>query len=410
MGKHNTVFFVAWRYLMARKRHSAVNLITAVAAAGVMVATMALVCVLSVLNGFEETVVQAFGLFDPELKIEPSEGEMLNTDTIVLQKALENDNIEAVTMTLVQQGLAMYDGVQMPVTVMGVDDSFGKVVVIDSLMMGGAWRIESEGSYATVSVGVTSKLSILSDYVNPIELYVPRRGVRVNVARPDNAFRKGYIYATGNFAVQQENHDAATIMMPLDMMQMLYGREPNEVSAIWLKLKNANNIRKTERALQQQLGTHFKVLNQKEQQHDYYRIMKIEKWITFLILVFILLIAVCNIIGSLSMLLIDKKDDIATLHALGADSQMVFRIFAVEGWLISMVGAVTGVIAGIALCLLQQRYGLIRMSTEVFAPSYPVAIRWTDVLTVFATVLVLGALAAQYPARMLKRNDLTAKE
>ncbi|MDO4190799.1 MAG: FtsX-like permease family protein [Bacteroidales bacterium] len=405
MSNRKLISFVAWRYLFSHKRRSAINLITAISAMGVMVATMALVCVMSVLNGFEQMVEDAYCVFDPQLKIVPQNGETLQLDNASLQKALQQNNIKSYATTLQQQGLIMYDGLQMPVNVMGADNHFTNVVTLDSIMLGGAWKIYNDDSYAVVSAGITNHLAIISDYTNALELYVPKRGAKVNVARPDNAFRKGYIYVTGNFAVRQERFDENTIIIPLQYMQELYGRDSLTVSAVWIKLNDENSLKRVQREISRTLDDSMEVLNQQQQQKDYYRIMKIEKWITFLILAFILLIAVCNIIGSLSMLMIDKQKDIETLSNLGADRTLISHIFMVEGWMISAVGAVIGTLLGLALSIAQQHFGFIKMSTDVFAPSYPVCIKIGDIVLVFITVLTLGALAAYYPAHYLKRKE-----
>lgn len=405
MSNRRLISFVAWRYLFSRKRRSAINLITAISAMGVMVATTALVCVLSVLNGFEKMVESAYCVFDPDLKIVPAEGETLQLDDPTLLTALSQGDIVAHAVTLSQQGLVMYDEMQMPVQVLGVDNGFTQVVTLDSIMMSGAWKVYNDDNYGVVAAGITNRLGIVADYTTPMELYVPRRGARINIARPDNAFRKGYVYVTGNFGVRQERFDENTVVLPLRYMQDLYGRDSLTASAVWIKLDNAAHTKRAQREIARQLGSELRVLNQKEQQKDFYRIMKIEKWITFLILAFILLIAVCNIIGSLSMLMIDKQDDIVTLSNLGASHQLISRIFMVEGWLISGVGAVVGLVLGLLLSWLQMRFGFIKMSTGVFAPSYPVCIQAGDVLLVLVTVLTLGALAAQYPARYIKKTN-----
>lgn len=404
MSNRRLITFVAWRYLFSRKRRSAINLITAISAMGVMVATMALVCVMSVLNGFEKMVESAYCVFDPDLKIVPAEGETLTLDNPALVEALQQTDIVANAATLSQQGLVMYDEMQMPVQVLGADNAFADVVSLDSIMMGGAWKIYNNDNYAVVAAGITTRLGISADYVNPLELYVPKRGARINIARPDNAFRKGYIYATGCFGVRQERFDENTIVIPLSYMQELYDRDSLTASAVWIRLDNTSHTKRAQREIARTLGNDLRVLNQKEQQKDFYRIMKIEKWITFLILAFILLIAVCNIIGSLSMLMIDKQDDIETLSNLGASRRLISRIFMVEGWLISGVGAVVGLLLGLLLSWLQLRFGFIKMGTDVFSPSYPVAIHVGDVILVLLTVLFLGALAAQYPARYIEKS------
>jgi len=289
-------------------------------------------------------------------------------------------------------------------TVKGIDqDDFRKMTRIDDIMFDGDFVLFDGGFERIVpGIGVASTLGLGAFFLDPISLYAPRRTARVNLLRPEASFNRVSVFISGVFEVQPQ-YDDSYVLISLNQARSLFEYDEGIVSAVELKIADGVNHEQTKREIQQILGDRFRVRNRFEQQESFFRIMQMEKWMTYLILSFILLIASFNIIGSLSMLIIDKKKDIETLRNLGANNRLIKRIFLFEGWLISIVGALCGIFIGTLLCLLQQNFGLLRMGNYI-ADAYPVVVQVTDILVVFATVLVMGFVAAYYPVRYIQKQ------
>jgi len=392
------VLFVAFRYLFSKKSQIAINLISLISMFGVMVSTTALVCVLSVFNGLTDVIERSFSSFDPELKITVASGKTFDFEKIS-DKISSNENIAIFSKTLADNALIDYNENQTPVILKGVDENYKKVFSPDSLMVSGNfWLFNFDFDVAVVGYGLALRLGLGVDYVTPLTIYAPRREGKINVIRPDAAFKKGEIFVAGVFSANQQQDDNV-IIVPIDFTQNLYDYDSLTVSSVELKLKNINKLKATQKQLKASLGENFLVENRIEQQKDYFKIIKIEGLIIFLILALILIIATCNIIGSLSMLLIDKKDDILLFKNLGATDSTVRKIFIVEGWLISIIGALLGIVLGLTVCILQIKFGFLKMDINSYIENYPVVIKFLDLLTVLATVLSIGFLAAYYPVK-----------
>ena len=271
---------------------------------------------------------------------------------------------------------------------------------LDSIFIDGSFSIDDKYVHTAVAgIGLVRTLGASVHFVEPMWLYVPKRQAKVNVMQPDKAFHREFLYLSGIFMVQQEKYDQHLMLVSLDLARKLYDY-PTCVTSIELKLKDNFDEKKTQSRLQQQLGNGYRIKNRYEQQEEFYKMLQIEKWVTYLILSFILLIAVFNIIGSLSMLMIDKKQDVTILQYLGATPAMIRGIFLMEGWLIAIVGAILGVLLGLLLCFLQMEFGLISLGGDGFVISeYPVQVVFSDVLLVFTTVVLMGFLAAFYPSK-----------
>ncbi len=399
-AKYGWSLFVAQRYLFSKKSHNTINVITLVSMCGVAVGTMALVCVLSVLNGFETLVNGSFVAFDPDLRIESAEGRVFDSGTDAFGRIRRMSDVQAFSEVLSSNALVAFGGKQTPAEMRGVAANYAEAVGIRDLIIDGRFGLD-EGAVA--GVGLSSALGL--GYGESIDIYVPKRQSRVNLARPDNAFYRQTVFLSGVFASGQEKSDDATLFVPIALAQELCDYTTNDVSAVEIRLKADANTDKVQRDIQQLLGDDFTVKNRYEQQADFYRILQIEKWITFLILAFILLIATCNIIGSLSMLMINKRGDIALFYALGAQNRKVQHLFLIEGWMIAIYGAVVGVLLGVVLCALQQHFGIIKMGAGYVVEQYPVDVRWGDVTAVFCTVIALGFVLAAYPASVLKKSE-----
>lgn len=406
----NFPFYIARRYLFSKKSHNAINVISAISVCGVALATLALVCTLSVFNGFQDLVTTFFTAFDPQLKITAVRGKVFDgQDKRVLQLKKMPD-VEVYSESLEDNVMVQYQGRQAMAVVKGVEDNFDQLTPIDSILFGrGDLLLHDEVvDYAIPGIQLLSTLGSGIRFLDPLEIYAPRRGAKVNMANPSTAFVTGNLFSSGLvFAVNQEKYDASYILTSIDFARRLF-QYTTEVSAINLKLKAGADTDAVKKHIQDLLGDDFLVQDRYEQQADTYRIMEIEKLISYLFLTFILMIACFNVIGSLSMLIIDKRDDVVTLRNLGASDQQIVRIFLFEGRMISFFGAFAGVVLGLLLCWLQQEYGLIALgsSGSFVVDAYPVSVHASDVLLIFITVLLIGFLSVWYPVRFLSKRLL----
>lgn len=406
----NFPFYIARRYLFSKKSHNAINVISAISVCGVALATLALVCTLSVFNGFQDLVTTFFTAFDPQLKITTVRGKVFDgQDKRVLQLKKMPD-VEVYSESLEDNVMVQYQGRQAMAVVKGVEDNFDQLTPIDSILFGrGDLLLHDEVvDYAIPGIQLLSTLGSGIRFLDPLEIYAPRRGAKVNMANPSTAFVTGNLFSSGLvFAVNQEKYDASYILTSIDFARCLF-QYTTEVSAINLKLKAGADTDAVKKHIQDLLGDDFLVQDRYEQQADTYRIMEIEKLISYLFLTFILMIACFNVIGSLSMLIIDKRDDVVTLRNLGASDRQIVRIFLFEGRMISFFGAFAGVVLGLLLCWLQQEYGLIALgsSGSFVVDAYPVSVHASDVLLIFITVLLIGFLSVWYPVRFLSKRLL----
>ena len=399
-------FRIARRYLFSKKSHNAINIISGISAGGVAIGTMALVCVLSVFNGFEGLITGMFSAFDPDLKITLTHGKTFDVNTKDFGELRKMKSVVYFTEVIEENALLKFRDKQMPATIKGVSDQFERMTLIDSIMYDGSF-ILYDGAFnrSVPGLGVASTLSLGARFIDPLVIYAPKRSSKINLLRPENSFNQMATFVSGIFAVKQAQYDAHYVLVSLNFARDLFEYDKNTVSSVELKLAKNTNPEEVQKQIKTLLGDKFQVKNRYEQQENFFKIMKIEKWITYLILCFILLIASFNIIGSLSMLIIDKKADIQTLRNLGADNKIIKRVFLFEGWLISGVGALTGIGLGAVLCLLQEHFGLLRLGTGYVVDAYPVITNLTDILLVFVTVLVMGFLAAYYPVRYIRTKE-----
>ena len=409
----NVPFYIAKRYLFSKKSHNAINVISGVSVCGVALATLALVCTLSVFNGFQDLVSTLFTAFDPELKITAVSGKVFDAQDERIQALKNHPEIEVFSEALEDNAMVQYKGRQTMVVIKGVEDNFRQLSAIDSILYGRGEAVlyDEVVDYAIPGVELTSVLGTGIRFLDPLEVYVPKRGVKINVASPASSFQTSYLYSSGLiFAVNQQKYDASYVLTSLAFARKLFQYD-TEASAIELKLKEGANVASVKKDIQRMLGEDYRVLDRYEQQADTFRIMEVEKLISYIFLSFILLIACFNVIGSLSMLIIDKREDVVTLRNLGADNQLVFRVFLLEGCLISFMGALVGVVVGLALCLVQQEFGLLSLGSGDLAgafivDAYPVSVHVEDVLLVLVTVLVVGFLSVFYPVRYFSRRLL----
>ena len=409
----NLPFFIAKRYLVSKKSHQAIHIISAVSVCGVALATMAMVCTLSVFNGFSDVVSTFFTAFDAELKITAVKGKVFDVNEPKIQSLKEWKEISVFSETLEDNAMVRYNDRQAMVVIKGVDEQFRKVTAIDSILWGhGKPVLQDEvTNYAIPGIALVSQLGSGVKFLDPYRIYAPKRGAKINVANPSAGFVVKSLHSTGlAFAVNQQKYDEAYILSSLSFARELF-QYTTEVSAIELKLSANADIADVQQKIQSHLGSDFRVQDRYQQQADTFNIMEVEKLISYIFLTCILVIACFNVIGSLSMLILDKRDDVLTLRKLGANDQLITRIFVYEGCLISFVGSFFGVVLGVSLCLLQQEYGWLSMggaevSSNFIIQAYPVSVQLTDVLLCLLTVLVVGFLAVWYPVRYLSKRLL----
>ena len=408
----NLSLYIAKRYLFAKKSHNAINVISGVSVCGVALATLALVCTLSVFNGFQDLVATLFTAFDPQLKITAVSGKVFDAQDERIQALRSLPEVEVFSESLEDNAMVQYKGRQTMVTLKGIQDNFNQLTAIDSILYGrGEMVLRDEVvDYVIPGVELVSVLGTGIRFVDPLEVYAPKRGAKINVANPTAGFESDYLYSSGLvFAVNQQKYDASYMLVSLEFARKLFQYD-TEVSSIELKLRASADTKTVKEAIRRQLGEDFKVQDRYEQQVDTFRIMEVEKLISYIFLTFILLIACFNVIGSLSMLIIDKRADVVTLRNLGADNTLITRIFLFEGCLISLLGAVIGIVLGLTLCLIQQEFGLISLGGtgegSFIVDAYPVSVHVQDVMLVFVTVWVVGFLSVWYPVRHLSRRLL----
>ena len=404
----NLPFFIAKRYLISKKKQNIINIISAISVAGIIVGTMALIIVLSVFNGFNGLIATFYSNFDPDLKITPVKGKMFNPDEHNFEPLKHYPGIIHYSEILEEVALLKYGNQIYPATVKGVPANYVKYTNIDTLIVNGSYTLKRDGiNYAVLGQGVAYNLGVRLSLTDHIMIYVPRKGkqVSLNSAR---AIRHNYIFPAGIFAVL-EDIDAKYIIVSYDYAAELF--ESNGlVSSIELGISSTADAGELQKEVQEIVGKDFIVENKYQQHKLIYKTMESEKWAAYLILVFILIIASFNILGSLSMVIIDKKEDILILRSMGATTQIIRRIFLFEGWLISVAGAFIGSILGVLVCWAQIKFEIITLpgNGSFVISAYPVDIAFTDILLVFTVVLLIGFVVSWYPVKFISRKYLLA--
>jgi len=407
----NFPFFIARRYLFSKKSTHAINVISGISVVGVAVATMALVVTLSVFNGFHDMVASFFTSFDPQLKVTPVMGKTVAADDPILTQIKQLPQIEVATECVEDQALVIYRGRQAMVTIKGVEDNFDQLTHIKEILLGdGEFELHAADMfYGIPGIRLAEQLGTGYMYDEPLKVYAPRREGQLNMANPMDGLVEDELYSPGVlFQVMQGKYDKNYILTSIDFTRRIFEQQ-GMVSSLELRLKAGSNFERVKSEIKELAGDQYYVKDRFEQQDDTFKIMKIEKLMAYIFLTFILMIACFNIIGSLSMLIIDKKDDVVTLRNLGASDKQIVRIFLFEGRLISAIGAVIGILLGLALCWGQQTYGWVKLgssSASFVINAYPVSVHPEDVILIFITVLVVGFLAVWYPVRYFAKRLL----
>lgn len=410
--KRNFSFYVARRYMFSKKSVGAINVISFISVAGVAVGTMALVIVLSVFNGFYDLVASLFTNFDPQIEVVPVKGKTINADAPELDRIRHLDFVDVATDVVEDQAIAVYGDRQRMVTVMGVDENFDQLTNISDILYGdGDFTLRVANLYFGVpGIRLAQDLGLGARWADYLKIYAPvRRGQLTDLDTPTDGFVVDSLLSPGVvYAVNQNKYDRDRIITSIYFARQLFDQD-GMLSSLQLRLKPGTDLSTAKREIKAAAGEKFRVLDRFEQQADTFRIMQIEKILAYVFLTFILIVACFNIISSLSMLIIDKKDDINTLHNLGANDRQIQSIFLYEGRIISAVGALIGIGLGLALCGLQQAFGFVKMgesSGTFIVNAYPVSVHYWDVLVVFITVILIGWAASWIPARRLRKQIL----
>jgi len=408
----NFPFYIARRYLFSKKSTNAINAISLISVIGVAVATMALVIVLSVFNGFHDLVAGLFTNFDPQLKVVPLSGKHAPADDSVLVRIRQLPEVDVATDCLEDRALVLSGERQEMVVVKGVDDTFEQLTHINDILYGdGTYQLHAANlEFGIPGIGLAQTLGTGARWSDYLHVYAPRKEGQLDLTNPTDGFTEDSLLSPGVvFAVQQSRYDKNYLLTSLRFARSLF-EEDGMVSSVEIRLKDGSNLNRTQRKIEKIAKGKYQVLNRFQQQEDTFKIMSIEKFLAYIFLTFILLVACFNIIGSLSMLIIDKKDDVATLRNLGAGHQQIIRIFLLEGRMIAFFGAVLGILLGLLLCWLQQRFGLVSLGSSAgnfIISAYPVSVHYTDIILIFFTVILVGWLAVWYPVRYFAKRLLS---
>lgn len=404
----NLSLYIAKRYLFSRKSHQVINIISGVAIAGIALATVAMICTLSVFNGFKGIVAEQFTVFDPDIKVTAATGKSLEKDSPEICSAAALEDIGGVSFSIEDKALVEYQGKQVMATIKGIDQEYERLTSITRALRGSGELVlqDAAGCYAVMSAEMMSELGCGIEFTAPLEVYSPNRGRKVNLTMPARNFKKELLYSSGLIFIINQPKYAGHVLTSDDFARRLFRRKANEATAMEIKAREGADIARLKSDIKEILGSGYVVQDRYEQQDDVYKVMQIEKLISYIFLTFILLVACFNIVGSLSMLIIEKRDNMETLRSMGADSKTISNVFVYEGIIISAIGAFAGIAAGVALCLAQQHFGFISMGGDgaFVVESYPVELHMDDIITTFITVLAVGIAAVWLPVKILTRR------
>lgn len=398
-------FYIAWRYLFARKSHNLINILSAISVSGLVIGTMSMVIVLSVMNGFESIITKMYNSFNPDLRIEAIKGKTIDMDAFPIDKIRALNGVANYSAIIEENALIRYKNKQQIVTIKGVDQNFTKVSNIKSKVVEGKYMLQMrEADFMLIGYGIFDKMELeINDFKSPVSIYLPKRDNSVSLD-PTEAFNSEQVFVSGAFSIQEE-FDTKYAIIPLRMAKKLLDYN-NEITAIEVALSNPENSDKIKKNIQQLIGGNYQIKNRYEQQEMLYKIIKSEKFAIFLILSFIILIAAFNLIGSISMLILEKKKDIGILRSLGASEKLIKQIFLAEGLLISLAGAFLGLLLGGLISYIQQQFGIIKLqgSGTFIIDAYPVVIQFDDFLKVAAIVTLIGFIAAWFPINKIRKR------
>lgn len=405
----NFPFYIARRYLFSKKSTHVINIISGISVVGVAVATMALVVTLSVFNGFHDLVASLLTSFDPQIEIVPTKGKTAPADDPILTKIRNLPQVDVATESVEDQAMAIYKGRQAMIKVKGVEDNFSELSHINDILYGdGEFSLHAANlQFGVVGIRLADNLGMTADWDGQLKIYAPKREGQLDLMNPTEGFVEDSVISPGVvFSVKQARYDRDYVLTSIAFARNLFGQQ-GMLSQLEIRLKPGSDLDAVKAEMQKIAGSKYRVLDRMEQQADTFKIMKIEKFIAYIFLTFILAVACFNIIGSLSMLIIDKKNDVVTLRNMGASDKQIVRIFLFEGRMISAIGAILGILVGLLLCWLQQVYGLVslgRSSGSFIVDAYPVSVHPEDIIIIFITVLAIGFASVWYPVRYFAKR------
>lgn len=405
----NFPFYIARRYLFSKKSTHVINIISGISVVGVAVATMALVVTLSVFNGFHDLVASLLTSFDPQIEIVPTKGKTAPADDPILIKIRNLPQVDVATESVEDQAMAIYKGRQAMIKVKGVEDNFSELSHINDILYGdGEFSLHAANlQFGVVGIRLADNLGMTADWDGQLKIYAPKREGQLDLMNPTEGFVEDSVISPGVvFSVKQARYDRDYVLTSIAFARNLFGQQ-GMLSQLEIRLKPGSDLDAVKAEMQKIAGSKYRVLDRMEQQADTFKIMKIEKFIAYIFLTFILAVACFNIIGSLSMLIIDKKNDVVTLRNMGASDKQIVRIFLFEGRMISAIGAILGILVGLLLCWLQQVYGLVslgRSSGSFIVDAYPVSVHPEDIIIIFITVLAVGFASVWYPVRYFAKR------
>lgn len=405
----NFPFYIARRYLFSKKSTHVINIISGISVVGVAVATMALVVTLSVFNGFHDLVASLLTSFDPQIEIVPTKGKTAPADDPILTKIRNLPQVDVATESVEDQAMAIYKGRQAMIKVKGVEDNFSELSHINDILYGdGEFSLHAANlQFGVVGIRLADNLGMTADWNGQLKIYAPKREGQLDLMNPTEGFVEDSVISPGVvFSVKQARYDRDYVLTSIAFARNLFGQQ-GMLSQLEIRLKPGSDLDAVKAEMQKIAGSKYRILDRMEQQADTFKIMKIEKFIAYIFLTFILAVACFNIIGSLSMLIIDKKNDVVTLRNMGASDKQIVRIFLFEGRMISAIGAILGILVGLLLCWLQQVYGLVslgRSNGSFIVDAYPVSVHPEDIIIIFITVLAVGFASVWYPVRYFAKR------
>ncbi|WP_113651597.1 ABC transporter permease [Pedobacter namyangjuensis] len=402
----NTAFYIAKRYLFAKKSTNAINIISAISVLGVFVGSAALIIILSVFNGFEETVLKMFNTITPQIIIQPAKGKTFNPDTAYFKSLKTNKDVFSYTEVLSENALVWYNEKQVPALIKGVSNDFLKNKSLDTVMVDGFFVLQNDKGQPNAVIGSALQAYLgvnVADPFSQLQIYSPKKGVQASSINPLDDFTIMNIAPSGVFEVQQEFDNI--MIVPLPFARELLGEEKN-ISAIEINVNTGVDAEKLKTKIENEIGEKYIVKNRVQQNQALYNVLGSEKWMVYIILTFILIIAIFNIIGSLTMLVIDKLKDISILNSLGAGKKLIRRIFLLEGMMITLTGCIFGLLIGFVFCLLQQKFGWFKMGETnlLLSNAYPIAFKWQDFILVFITVSFFSFIASTLASNLSVKN------
>ena len=403
-------FFIAKRYLFAKKSHNVINIISLISSIGIGIGSIALIIILSVYNGFDTLIKSQYQAYQPDFVITPSEGKSFSANSGQFEQIASLPGVMQLFPVVEETVFAIYDNRQSIATIRGVEEAYGQISGISENVVEGEFKLGfGDVGNAVIGSGLATELRLRVRFLSPIELYFPDRNSQISMINPAASLNDELLYPSGIISLNND-FDKSGIYIPISKARELlsYGEHEATSVEIYMDKSSGESLRgvysEREKELEKILGASFVVKNRYEQNETLYKMMRSEKFAVYMILFFVILVVSINIFGSLSMLILEKKHDIQTYLSMGAGSGIINRIFVLQGWLISFFGAVVGVVIGLILCFIQQQYGIIPMPGNYIVDSYPVDIHFADVVITLSGVLLIGYLISILPVRLLKRG------